>query len=110
MIKSIRTHFQESLGIDDEDLIQEIYTEYLQEAGKKCLLIQELLKKEQISKELCATVHALKGCILNVGHIELEQFAIDMNNAAKQNDLDECKRNFKLLDDSYKKIFKNKEG
>ncbi|MFA6816004.1 MAG: Hpt domain-containing protein [Lentisphaeria bacterium] len=107
MIQSIRTHFQDSLGIDDEDLIQEIYAEYIKETKKNCKIIGELLAQGQNSKELCGVIHTLKGCILNVGHAELEQFAIDMNNAAKQNDPDECRRNFQLLNSNYKKIYES---
>ena len=71
MDNSIVEYMKESLGLDDMDLIQELYSEYTNTIQERLAEAKPLLQANDFPA-LAKVAHAMKGCALNIGH---ESFA-----------------------------------
>ena len=71
MDKAIVDYMKESLGLDDMELIQELYSEYVSTIKERLPSAGNALAEKDFPL-LAKIAHAMKGCALNIGH---EQFA-----------------------------------
>ena len=71
MNKAIVDYMKENLGLDDMELIQELYNEYVSTIKERLPSASNALAEKDF-QTLAKIAHAMKGCALNIGH---EQFA-----------------------------------
>lgn len=77
MKSKIKEHLTINLGIDDDEMLDEIYNEYKNS-------LQSLLKQMEDNliidnyTELKRYAHSIKGCASNVGDDELTEIALQM--------------------------------
>ncbi len=71
MNKAIVDYMKENLGLDDMELIQELYDEYVNTIQERLPSAMECLQAKDFAA-LAKIAHAMKGCALNIGH---ESFA-----------------------------------
>ena len=72
MNKAIVDYMKENLGLDDMDLIQELYDEYVNTIKERLPSAVNALETKDF-QALGKIAHAMKGCALNIGH---ESFAV----------------------------------
>ena len=72
MNKAIVDYMKENLGLDDMDLIQELYDEYVNTIKERLPSANNALGAKDF-QALAKIAHAMKGCALNIGH---ESFAV----------------------------------
>ena len=72
MNKEIVDYMKENLGLDDMDLIQELYDEYVNTIKERLPSANNALEAKDF-QALAKIAHAMKGCALNIGH---ESFAV----------------------------------
>jgi HPt (histidine-containing phosphotransfer) domain-containing protein len=72
MNKEIVDYMKENLGLDDMDLIQELYDEYVSTIKERLPSANNALEVKDF-QALAKIAHAMKGCALNIGH---ESFAV----------------------------------
>jgi len=72
MDNKIIEYMKESLGLDDMDIIQELYDEYVGTIKERLPNAEEALAAKDF-QALGKVAHAMKGCALNIGH---EAFAV----------------------------------
>lgn len=72
MNKEIVEYIKENLGLDDMDLIQELYDEYVNTIKERLPSANNALGAKDF-QTLAKIAHAMKGCALNIGH---ESFAV----------------------------------
>ena len=72
MNKAIVDYMKENLGLDDMDLIQELYDEYVSTIKERLPSASDALEAKDFMA-LAKIAHAMKGCALNIGH---ESFAV----------------------------------
>lgn len=72
MNKEIVEYIKENLGLDDMDLIQELYDEYVNTIKERLPSASNALGAKDF-QALAKIAHAMKGCALNIGH---ESFAV----------------------------------
>lgn len=71
MDKAIVDYMKENLGLDDMELIQELYDEYVNTIKERLPAARNALDAKDF-QGLAKIAHAMKGCALNIGH---ESFA-----------------------------------
>ena len=71
MNKAIVNYMKENLGLDDMELIQELYDEYVNTIKERLPSASKTLEAKDFPA-LAKVAHAMKGCALNIGH---ESFA-----------------------------------
>ena len=72
MDKVIVDYMKENLGLDDMELIQELYNEYINTIKERLPSAGNALAEKDFPL-LAKIAHAMKGCALNIGH---EPFAV----------------------------------
>ena len=72
MNKAIVDYMKENLGLDDMDLIQELYDDYVNTIKERLPSANAALEAKDFMA-LAKIAHAMKGCALNIGH---ESFAV----------------------------------
>ena len=72
MDQSIVNYMKENLGLDDMELIQELYGEYVNTIKERLPSAHSALDAKDF-QALAKVAHAMKGCALNIGH---EAFAV----------------------------------
>jgi HPt (histidine-containing phosphotransfer) domain-containing protein len=72
MNKAIVDYMKENLGLDDMELIQELYNEYVSTIQERLPSANNALAEKDFPA-LAKIAHAMKGCALNIGH---EPFAV----------------------------------
>ena len=72
MNKAIVEYMKENLGLDDMELIQELYDEYVSTIKERLPSANDALGAKDFMA-LAKIAHAMKGCALNIGH---ESFAV----------------------------------
>ena len=72
MNKEIVDYMKENLGLDDMDLIQKLYDEYVSTIKERLPNANNALEAKDF-QALAKIAHAMKGCALNIGH---ESFAV----------------------------------
>jgi HPt (histidine-containing phosphotransfer) domain-containing protein len=72
MNKAIVDYMKENLGLDDMDLIQELYDDYVNTIKERLPSANTALEAKDFMA-LAKIAHAMKGCALNIGH---ESFAV----------------------------------
>jgi HPt (histidine-containing phosphotransfer) domain-containing protein len=83
--KRIFTYIQDTLGIDDSEVANELLREY-------CVTLQEYLSKiprclEQADNDgLYQAAHSLKGCSGNVGHEQVHELCLQLEDFARAKD------------------------
>jgi HPt (histidine-containing phosphotransfer) domain-containing protein len=71
MNQAIVNYMKENLGLDDMELIQELYDEYVNTIKERLPSASKTLEAKDFPA-LAKVAHAMKGCALNIGH---ESFA-----------------------------------
>jgi HPt (histidine-containing phosphotransfer) domain-containing protein len=72
MNQAIVDYMKENLGLDDMELIQELYDEYVNTIKERLPSAGNALEEKDFPT-LAKIAHAMKGCALNIGH---ESFAV----------------------------------
>ena len=72
MNQAIVDYMKENLGLDDMELIQELYDEYINTIKERLPSASNALAAKDFPA-LGKIAHAMKGCALNIGH---ESFAV----------------------------------
>ena len=67
MDKTIINYMKEKLGLDDMDIIKELYDEYISTVKEKLADADAALQDKDFAA-LARYAHAMKGCALNIGH------------------------------------------
>ena len=72
MDQAIVNYMKENLGLDDMELIHELYDEYVKTIKERLPSASNALAEKDF-QTLAKVAHAMKGCALNIGH---ESFAV----------------------------------
>ncbi|MBO7534878.1 MAG: Hpt domain-containing protein [Victivallales bacterium] len=72
MNQAIVDYMKENLGLDDMELIQELYDEYVNTIKERLPSARNALDAKDFPA-LAKIAHAMKGCALNIGH---ESFSV----------------------------------
>ena len=67
MNQAIVDYMKENLGLDDMELIQELYDEYVNTIKERLPSASDALAAKDF-QALAKVSHAMKGCALNIGH------------------------------------------
>lgn len=82
MDKAIVDYMKENLGLDDMDIIKEIYDEYTSTIKGKLAEADSALQAQDFPT-LAKHAHAMKGCALNIGHEALAIVAKELEYLGK---------------------------
>ena len=82
MDKAIVSYIMENLGLDDMDVIKELYDEYTATIRQKLADAEAALKTKDFPM-LARHAHAMKGCALNIGHESLATIAKELEYLGK---------------------------
>ncbi len=74
MDKAIVDYMKENLGLDDMELIRELYDEYVNTIKNRLPIASNALESKDF-QALAKVAHAMKGCALNIGHESFSIFA-----------------------------------
>ena len=83
MDKAIVEYMKESLGLDDMDLIQELYNEYVNTIKERLPSAGSALEAKDFPL-LAKIAHAMKGCALNIGHESFATVAKELEYLGKE--------------------------
>ena len=90
---------------DDEEFYESLLRQYLDESAEKMSILSKSFKEED-----CANyeiyVHALKSTSKMIGNLDLSEKAKELENAAKNKDMDFIKENHQSCMDDYKEFIK----
>ena len=96
MKKECKAYLAEQFG-GDEDVMNELYGEYVQSAGVKMKEAHSALGKADW-KQLDQVAHAMKGNALAVGDKDMAEAAISLRNAAKLNEAKDAANLLAIMD------------
>ena len=82
MDKTIINYMKENLGLDDMDIIKELYDEYVSTVKGKLAEADTALQDKDFAA-LARYAHAMKGCALNIGHEAFASIAKELEYLGK---------------------------
>lgn len=100
MKKEIYAYIQNTLGIDEKEVIDDLWQEYLS-AFQENLSKMESLLANKVGHNLYRTAHSLKGCAGNVGHTAVYEICLKMESAGREADFVLCQQLLEQLKKQY---------
>ena len=82
MNQAIVDYMKENLGLDDMELIQELYNEYVNTIKERLSSASNVLEAKDF-QALAKVAHAMKGCALNIGHESFSAVAKELEYLGK---------------------------
>ena len=82
MNQAIVNYMKENLGLDDMELIQELYDEYVNTIKERLPSASKALEAKDFPA-LAKVAHAMKGCALNIGHESFSTVAQELEYLGK---------------------------
>ena len=82
MNQAIVDYMKENLGLDDMELIQELYDEYVNTIKERLPSASDALAAKDF-QALAKVSHAMKGCALNIGHESFSAVAKELEYLGK---------------------------
>ena len=82
MNQAIVDYMKENLGLDDMELIQELYDEYVNTIKERLSSASNALEAKDF-QALAKVSHAMKGCALNIGHESFSAVAKELEYLGK---------------------------